>query len=112
MSGVDTMIGGVTVTPMLVAELFWGMDAEEQADFFAYLERIAGYKLCFQMCAASNEMRRRSERGDHDAQNGFQAMLAHAQEYVRDGIESRCWQAKYAIQDMADAAKGARPDER
>jgi hypothetical protein len=104
------VIGGASVTPMMVAELFWEMNSEEQADFFAYLERIAGYKLCIQMAAAADEMRLRSERGDHDAQNGFQTMLAHAQEYVRDGIESRCWREKYAIQDMVAAAQGGKSD--
>lgn len=28
-------IGGVVITPTLVAELFWSMDSEQQADFVA-----------------------------------------------------------------------------
>ena len=55
-------------------------------------------------------MRRRSERGDHDAQNGFQTMLAHAQEYVRDGIDSRAWRAKWDIERMATSAQGGKSD--
>lgn len=106
MSIQDNVVGGLTLTPTLVAEMFWNMDAEEQADFFAALNRIAGYKLCIQMGAAANEMRKRSERGDHDAQNGFQTMLAHAQSYVEDGIENRFWRAKWEIAGMADRAKG------
>lgn len=106
----DHVIGGATVTPRLVAELFWEMDAEEQADFFAALERIAGYKLCVQIGAAANEMRRRSERGDYDAQNGFQTMLAHAQAYVEDGINDRVWRAKWEIERMATAAQGGKSD--
>lgn len=106
MSIQDNVIGGATVTPMLLAELFWEMDAEEQADFFASLNRIAGYKLCIQIGAAANEMRKRSERGDYDAQHGFQTMLSHAQSYVEDGIESRVWRTKWEIAGMADRAKG------
>lgn len=99
------MIGGEEATPQLVAYLFWEMDSEEQADFFAALNRVAGYKLCIQMVLAVSEMRKRSERGDHDAQHGFQTMLSHAQSYVMDGIESRVWRAKRDIADMADRAK-------
>lgn len=106
----DNIIGGATATPELVAELFWCMDADEQADFFAALNRIAGHKLCIQMGAAVNEMHKRSDRGDYDAQHGFQTMLAHAQAYVEDGIENRVWRAKWEIERMATAAQGGKSD--
>lgn len=106
MSVHDNVIGGVTVTPMLLADLFWNMDCEEQADFFAALERIAGHKLCIQMSWVLGEIEKRSQRGDHDAQNGFQTMLSHAQSYVEGAIDSRAWRAKWDIDRMVDLAKG------
>lgn len=101
----NRLIGGEEVTPYLIASLFWEMDDGEQADFFAALNRIAGCKLCLQMGWCVREMHKRSERGDHDAQHGFQTMLAHAQQYVMDGIESRVWAAKWDISGMVDRAK-------
>ena len=95
-------IRGTTVmTPELLATLFWNMASDQQADFFASLERIAGVKLCFQMAYVVDAIVERADRGDRDAQNGFQTMLAHAQDYVTRATEIRHWRATRAIQQMA-----------
>lgn len=99
------MIGGVKVTPALLAELFWEMYSDEQADFFAALEDLASHSLCMQMAYVVDEIRKRSENGDHRAQHGFQTMLNHAQDFVTSGVESRAWRAKHDLGRMAELAK-------
>ncbi|TGY35224.1 hypothetical protein [Stenotrophomonas maltophilia] len=98
-------VGGVDVTPKLMAELFWEMNSEEQADFFAALDSIAGYRLCIQMGGVVREISERATRGDHQAQNGFQTMLAHAQEYSQSATDIRAFDATRANAKAAEAAK-------
>lgn len=98
-------VGGVEVTPMLVAELFWEMNSEEQADFYAKLHEISEGVLCQQTAFMVAEIRRRAMRGDTAAREGFQKMLAHSTSYVEGAIESMAWNAKYDIEDMVRAAK-------
>jgi hypothetical protein len=93
---IDVM-ANVEVTPEFVANLFWGLDSGQQADFFAELERIAGISLCFQMAWVVNEIAERSERGDRKAQQGFQTMLSHAQGYAEGATQWRVARAKAAI---------------
>lgn len=88
-----------------VAAAFWELGSDEQADFFAELERMAGIRLCFQMAAVVDEIRKRSERGDRDAQNGFQTMLAHAQGYAEAATDYRTWEAQREIARMTEAAR-------
>jgi hypothetical protein len=95
----------IQATPAQVAGLFWEMDAEQQADFFAALEAMAGIKLCVQMAAVVREIKDRSERGDHSAQNGFQTMLAHAQAYVEEATDYRVWAAERHIAGMVQEAR-------
>ena len=90
--------GTADMTPALLATLFWNMDSSEQADFFAALERIAGVKLCMQMAHVVDDIMKRADHGERDAQNGFQTMLSHAQEYVTTGIERRHYRARHAIE--------------
>jgi hypothetical protein len=109
---VDTRIevtAQVDLAPQNIAAAFWNMDAEQQADFFAKLEELAGIKLCFQMAAVVDEIRRRSERGDRAAMQGFQTMLAHAQAYAESATEHRVWEAQREIARMADAAMETTP---
>lgn len=87
-----------------VAAAFWELCSNEQADFFAALERMAGIRLCVQMAGVVNEIRKRSERGDRDAQNGFQTMLAHAQGYAESATDYRVWEAQREIARMTEAA--------
>ena len=95
----------VEVTPQLLAELFWAMDCEQQADFFAALDRMAGLNLCFQMAYVVSEIQKRSDHGDHDAQNGFQTMLSHAKDYVESATDYRVWEAKRQIREMSTNAR-------
>lgn len=97
--------GTSEATPQLLATLFWNLDSTQMADFFESLERIAGVKLCEQMAYAVWEIQARADAGNPDAQNGFQTMLSHAQDYVRSCIEHRHWRAKYEIRQMVEAAK-------
>ena len=99
-------VGGVEVTPELLAYWFWEMDGREQADFFASLYREAGRStLCMQTAYIVQELRYRAERGDSDGLSGFQTMLAHSQDYVLSGIEARSWEAERDLRDMVDRAK-------
>lgn len=99
----------VDLSPQDVAAAFWNMDSEQQADFFAKLEELAGVDLCFQMAWVVDKIRRRSDRGDHAAMQGFQTMLAHAQGYAESATESRAYEAKREIARMAKLAKGDAP---
>jgi len=94
----------VSISPVQLAEMFWELDAEQQADFFAKLDEVAGLDLCFQMAAVVREIQQRSDRGDHAAMNGFRTMLAHAQEYSESAMDYRASDEKRAIARMAGAA--------
>lgn len=98
-------VGGMAVTPELLAHLFWEMDSGEQADFLAALDDLAGYRLCMQMAGVVREISERSESGDHRAQNAFQTMLAHAQEYIESATDMRVFGAERANAKAAEAAK-------
>ena len=91
----------VDVTPEALAALFWEMDGDKQADFFAELDRIAAGKLCYQMAFVVQVIQERADKGDHRAQLGFQTMLAHAQAYIESATDYRCWNAKRDIDRMA-----------
>lgn len=103
MSQIDVMTS-VSIGPAELAEMFWDMDAEQQADFFAKLDQIAGYKLCLQMAAVVREIQERGDRGDHAAMNGFRTMLAHAQAYHEEAMDYRVWGAQRAIATVVEAA--------
>lgn len=93
----------VFVGPSQLAALFWNLDAEQQAEFFATLDDLAGLKLCYQMAAVVKEIQRRSDAGDHRAMNGFRTMLAHAQDYHEAALDWRVWDAKRAIEATVSA---------
>jgi len=94
------------LNPRFCAEEFWAMDSAQQTEFFAHLERIAGVDLCFQMAYVVDEIVSRADKGDRDAQNGFQTMLAHAQDYVQRATMIRTGAARMAI---AAATTGEAP---
>lgn len=98
-------VGGVTVTPELLAHGFWEMASDEMADFFSELEQIAGDKLCLQMAAVVREIQKRADKGDRAAQNGFQTMLSHAQAYVESATDYRTRNALNATERMVKAAR-------
>lgn len=103
MNQIDVMTS-VSIGPDELAEMFWEMDSEQQADFFAKLDQIAGYKLCLQMAGVVREIQERGDRGDHAAMNGFRTMLAHAQAYHEAAMDYRVWGAQRAIAKMVEAA--------
>lgn len=103
MNQIDVMTS-VSIGPAELGEMFWEMDAEQQADFFAKLDKIAGYKLCLQMAAVVREIQERGDRGDHAAMNGFRTMLAHAQAYHEEAMDYRVWGAQRAIATVVEAA--------
>jgi hypothetical protein len=86
----------VPIEPKTLALFFWNMDSAEQAQFFAELEKIAGYKLCLQMAHVVDAIVTLADAGERDAQNGFQTMLAHAQDYVSRATEIRHSRAQRA----------------
>lgn len=45
----------ITPTPDELAEVFWGMNSGQQAEFFNHLQEISGYMLCFQLQAVTDE---------------------------------------------------------
>lgn len=98
------VIGGVEVTPELVAELFWNLGSDKQADFFAALDSLAGFRLCFQMAGVISEIRDRADKGDYSAMNGLQTMLSHAEGYRESATEMRAYDAKSAIAATARRA--------
>jgi len=95
----------VDMTPEQLAGVYWSFDSKQQADFFAALERMAGVKLCLQHAYVVDEIAERASNGDHDAQNGFQTMLAHAQGYRDSATQMRTWRAKREISRMAEAVR-------
>ena len=88
-----------------IAHAFWHLNANEQADFFAELHRIADYRLCFQMANVIYTIEERSGNGDHEAQNGFQTMLSHAQAYVESVTDIRGSRAMLELDRLRDSAK-------
>ena len=103
MSAIDVMTS-VSIGPAELAEMFWEMNSEQQADFFAKLDEIAGIQLCFQMASVVREIQERGDRGDHAAMNGFRTMLAHSQAYHEEAMDYRVWDAQRAIARMGEQA--------
>lgn len=100
------MIGGVQLTPQLMAQLFWEMYSDEKVEFFAALDDVAGYHLCMQMSHVVNEIADRGMVCDYRAQNAFQTMLAHAENYAESAAGWRAMKAKVAISGVVRAIKG------
>lgn len=92
-------------SPAHVAELFWNMGSDEQADFFAELWRLSAGKLCLQTAWVVVELMDRADKGDRAGLDAFQTMLAHAQDYPEAAAEWRASRAKSAIADLARAAR-------
>ncbi|KAF1698327.1 hypothetical protein CSC62_05305 [Pseudoxanthomonas jiangsuensis] len=89
-----------------IAALYWDMDAEQQASFFAELFRLAGHiPLCMQTAAVVHELVARCDKGDVAGFNGFQTMLAHANDWHESAADIRTWAAKHAITKSVESAK-------
>lgn len=100
-----TVDASVTLSPIHLAEAYWEMDTEQQADFFAHLGAIAGINLCFQTACVAAELYKRDATGDRYASRGFNIMLAHSQEYLSSMLDTRVWAAQRDFAQQADAAK-------
>lgn len=95
----------VTLTPQQVALAFWNLGSDGQVAFFAELDRLAEFQLCFQMAAVVREMAIVDTDDSHRARTAFRTMLAHASEYANDATEWRCIEAKSRLDEMARDAK-------
>lgn len=104
MSGVD-VLARFEPSAEAVAGMFWALDAEQQADFFAALDSLAGLKLCFQMAGVIQVIQERADKGDHSAMHGLQTMLSHAQGYAEGATDYRYWNAKRELKAIAAACK-------
>jgi hypothetical protein len=83
----------VKLTPAQLAEQFWHMADDEQAAFFAELNRIAGWKLDLQLAYVT---RRIAESPDHDAMLGLEAFAGYAQNLPSLMLDIRIDNAKRA----------------
>lgn len=107
MSAIDVQaMTTITLTPEQVAAAYWELDAEQQASFFAELFRLAGaVALCSQTAGVVFELVDRCNRGDVAGYNGFQTMLAHANDWHDSAADIRTWDAQREIARMAREAK-------
>ena len=99
------VIGGVQVTPELVASLFWHMGSDEQADFFAALYREAGVKLAFQLAWVTKEVGERALRGEYDAMHGLREFSDEAAYYPTAVLTHRVTDARLALAELAKEPK-------
>ena len=65
----------VAISAEDIAEVFWGMDDDDQAKFFSHLGAIADVKLCFQMAGVSS-----SEFLNQKGRNAMEIIGNHARE--------------------------------
>lgn len=72
----------IDVTPQQLAQLFWNMDSDEQANFYAELNHIADGKLCMQTAYLVSEIARRQACGDGNACQAFRTLHAHSEPYL------------------------------
>jgi len=101
----------INVTAEQLAEGFWSLDSAGMADFFTELERIASWRLCFQMAAVIEEIAKRADAPNYDyrAMHGFQTMLSHAKDFHDSAAEIRAGDAKRYLAEMARIAKNPAP---
>lgn len=95
----------ITLTPEQVAEAFWYMFDDAQADFFAHLQRISGGMLGIQMRAVLHSISERYENGDADAMHALEEFRFEAARAGIYRIERACSHLKGEIVDMASRAK-------
>lgn len=93
--------GTAVITPELVAELWWGLGSDEQAQFFAHLYRIGGWKLSMQMLYVAQAI---SEMEGVNGVMGLNSFAEEGKSYVSTAIEYRGRKAYQAIEQMAARA--------
>lgn len=83
-----TATGVVEVSPRLIAEAFWNMDAEQQAEFFAELNDVIGDSAYghgeAQWCAMGIEINKRIKAKEQAC-----SMLAWIFNHATDFLERR-----------------------
>ena len=91
----------IELTPEQIAELFWKLGDDGQADFFAHLERTAGVGLCIQMAYVSDRLIERSQAGDWDGRHAFQTIAEHSQSLWRTSLDAAVSDARREIHEMS-----------
>jgi len=77
----------IKLTPKELAEQFWNMGSDEQAEVFSYMYKEAGsHKLMMQFLGVRDECEKMKKHGDDSALNGFQYMFASAFKYMSEGM--------------------------
>lgn len=92
----------VQLTPEQVAEAWWGLGSDEQAQFYAHLHRISKGVLCLQTAYMVSHI---IETENSDARDAFCTIHNHSTEYVETAVDMRCHAAIRGIAKMADAAR-------
>lgn len=92
----------VKLTPAQIAEAWWNLASDEQVEFYAALDKVAGHVLCLQTAYLVGEL---IERGNQAAINAFRTMHYHAIEYDTTNVDFMAVIAKRGIREMSDAAR-------
>lgn len=92
----------VKLTPAQLAEAWWNLCSDEQAEFYAHLHRISRGVLCLQTAYMVGHM---IETENRDAQDAFCTIHNHSIEYLESAVELRSNNAIRGIAGMADAAR-------
>ena len=92
----------VQLTPEQVAEAWWNLGSDQQAEFYAHLNRISKGVLCLQTAYIVSEI---VETGNSDARDAFCTIHNHSVEYLETATDIRSQAAIRGIKKMADAAR-------
>jgi hypothetical protein len=90
------------LTPEQVAEAFWRLDNNQQAEFYAWLWRKAGgFPLSMQSHYVMHAIGELAERGEYDAMHGWQTFHDERADYTVTSTELRAMAAKRGIAALA-----------
>ena len=103
LNGKTAVTVDVDLSPEQIAELFWRLGDDGQADFFAHLDRIAGVRLCMQMAYLSDRLIERSHKGDWSGRHAYQAIAEHAQSLWRTSLDKACDDARRELEELTEA---------
>jgi len=92
----------VKLTPEQIADAWWSLGSDEQAEVYAHLYRISRGVLCLQTAYMVREM---IETENRDAQDAFCTIHNHSVEFLETATEQRAHTAIRGIAKMADAAR-------
>lgn len=92
----------VKLTPEQVAEAWWSLGSDEQAQFYAHLHRISKGVLCLQTAYMVSHI---IETENSDARDAFCTVHNHSVDYAEYAVELRSGAAIRGIAKMADAAR-------